>query len=620
MRNARRGWLRSRLGAGLLMLAAWAVLPAQAAAAATAVTLDPWQGAAQLKDPDGRMSLQQVLEADARGAFEPVQVREEAVNLGFTRAAYWLRLRLSQPAGPAVALLLEVASPQLSSVSVHVPEGRDGWQSIVTGADLPFATRAYAHRHFVFPLAPAPGVEQRLYVRVQSDIGLIVPLRLWTAPDFQRHERAEYQVQAVYLGAACAMLLYNLLLFVGLREGLFLRYVLYVLSAILLLAIKGGQAAEYLSPAGLHWSNDSYYAAASLAVAALAWFSRGMLGTAEVAPGADRLLRVLGWVHLLAIPVHLTTLPESAPWSMGVFVLSLVVLLGVGVWCALRRVRAAYFYLASFVALFVGSGLTLLRTLGWVGTNAFTTDGLLLGSSLEMLLLAFALADRYHRLRVEKLQVQRDLLASQQALVQTLLDSERTLTQRVQERTQELERLNRQLQGQVHVDGLTGIANRRHFDDTLHAEWGRMMRLGQPLALLMIDLDHFKAYNDQYGHVAGDEALRTVARVLAGTVQRAGDLVARYGGEEFAVIAPNAEAGSAIALAHKACRALHDLQLPHARSASGVLTLSCGVAVAVPQPGTRAEDLLAQADAALYRAKQDGRGQAVLSDAKPNSG
>ena len=600
---------------GLVALAsAW--LPASASAT-EALRLDPWQQAAQLVDAGGRMTLEQVLNADAGGDFVPVKARDQTTNLGFTRAAHWLRLSVPRSAGESTALVLEVANPRLSSVTLHVPDGRGGWLRITTGADHPFSTRAYAHRHFVFPLQPSPGSDQRLYLRVESDIGLILPLRLWTAADFQRHERAEYQVQAGYLGAAGALLLYNLLLFLQLRDGLLLRYVLYGLSAVLLLAIKGGQAAEFLSPGGLHWSNGSYYAAASLAVAALAWFSRGMLGTADVAPAADRALRALAVVHLLAIPVHLTALPEAAPWAMALFLASLIVMLFVGALCAVRRVRAALYYLISFAALFFGSGLALLRTLGWVGSNPFTTDGLLLGSVLEMLLLAFALADRYNRLRVEKMQVQRELLSSQQALVETLQNSERALTQRVHERTQDLERMNRALQAQVHVDGLTGIANRRHFDDTLQAEWGRLMRLSQPLAVLMIDLDHFKAYNDHYGHVAGDEALRAVAQVLAQTVRRSGDLVARYGGEEFAVVAPNTEAAPALALAIEACRAVHALQLPHVRSAAGVLTLSCGAAVDVPRPGARALDLLAKADAALYQAKQNGRGQAVLSGEPP---
>ena len=623
MASSLRDWLRAGLllGVGLLLtgLLAGVLMPQALAAAATDDNwLDARRQSGHLEDPGGQLKLEQVLEADANGAFAPVQVLDQALNLGFTRAAHWLRLTVRQPAGQTDPIVLEVANPRLSSVTLHVPDGRGGWQHTATGADLPFATRTYAHRHFVFVLRPPPGTAWRLYLRVQSDIGLILPLRLWTAPDFQRHERAEYQVQAGYLGAACALLLYNLLLFVGLREGLYLRYVLYVLSAILLLAIKGGHAAEYLSPGDLYWPNGSYYAAASMAVAALAWFSRGMLGTASVAPAADRTLRVLGIVHLLAMPVHLATSPGTAPFSVALFLASLLVMLGVGIWCAVLRVRSAYFYLASFAALFAGSGLVLLRTLGWVSSNPFTTDGMLLGSSAEMLLLAFALADRYHRLRGEKLQVQRELLASRQALVETLQNSERALTQRVQERTLDLEQLNQKLQAQVHVDGLTGIANRRHFDDTLQSEWGRMMRLGQPLALLMIDLDHFKAYNDHLGHVAGDEALRAVAQVLAGTVRRSGDLVARYGGEEFAVIAPNTEAASAMALARKACLALHDLQLPHALADPGVLTLSCGVAVTVPRPDAQAQDLLARADAALYRAKQQGRGQAVMAESLPD--
>ena len=159
-------------------------------------------------------------------------------------------------------------------------------------------------------------------------------------------------------------------------------------------------------------------------------------------------------------------------------------------------------------------------------------------------------------------------------------------------------------------DGLTGLANRRCFDDTLHAEWTRALRQMQPLSLLMVDVDNFKAYNDAHGHLGGDECLKRVARAVASEM-RANDLVARYGGEEFAVILPNQSLkGAAIVAERIRCR-VEQLQLP-CRFAAGHVTVSIGAATAIAGPDNHASQLVAIADAALYRAKHLGRNRISL--------
>jgi diguanylate cyclase (GGDEF)-like protein len=160
-------------------------------------------------------------------------------------------------------------------------------------------------------------------------------------------------------------------------------------------------------------------------------------------------------------------------------------------------------------------------------------------------------------------------------------------------------------------DGLTGLANRRCFDDTLHAEWSRAMRQQQPLSLLMVDVDNFKAYNDAYGHIGGDDCLKRIAIALAGEM-RANDLVARYGGEEFAVILPNQSLkGAAIVAERIRCR-VEQLKVPSGISSSQNVTVSIGAATALPSYDADAGHLVAIADTALYRAKHMGRNRISL--------
>ncbi|WAR44173.1 diguanylate cyclase domain-containing protein [Methylomonas rapida] len=160
------------------------------------------------------------------------------------------------------------------------------------------------------------------------------------------------------------------------------------------------------------------------------------------------------------------------------------------------------------------------------------------------------------------------------------------------------------------IDGLTGLANRRRFDETLQLEWRRCRRNDSPLALLMIDIDHFKLYNDRYGHQAGDSCLQAVAATLKAAFGRAQDLVARYGGEEFVCLLPECDHAAAKPKADALVQAVAALGLPHESSpTAATLTISLGIAVIIPNVSRSPEDLVMAADAALYQAKQQGRNQ-----------
>ncbi|MGI4941378.1 MAG: diguanylate cyclase [Janthinobacterium lividum] len=182
-----------------------------------------------------------------------------------------------------------------------------------------------------------------------------------------------------------------------------------------------------------------------------------------------------------------------------------------------------------------------------------------------------------------------------------------SLERRVAERTEALAVANQRLEQLSTSDGLTGLANRRHFDVVLHREWLRAFRAKASLGLVLIDIDHFKAYNDHYGHVGGDRCLRAVALALQGSVRQDIDLAARYGGEEFALIMPGADLTLATTLATRVHAAVLSMLEPHAGSSFASVTVSVGVAATVPVNDSGHERLIETADAALYRAKRQGR-------------
>lgn len=169
------------------------------------------------------------------------------------------------------------------------------------------------------------------------------------------------------------------------------------------------------------------------------------------------------------------------------------------------------------------------------------------------------------------------------------------------------------LAAQSVTDELTGIANRRRFDEALAEEWRRANRNGSYLALAMLDVDWFKKYNDRYGHQAGDECLRRVAGTLLEKANRAGDLVARYGGEEFVMIITTSDPDGALAYAQMVAQAIATLNIPHQTSDFGMVTVSIGIAGSTPSENENAFSLLKRADEALYRAKEGGRNKVVMA-------
>jgi diguanylate cyclase (GGDEF)-like protein len=199
----------------------------------------------------------------------------------------------------------------------------------------------------------------------------------------------------------------------------------------------------------------------------------------------------------------------------------------------------------------------------------------------------------------------------------TIYRNERTLAKEIAAKEQiqaELETANKKLEKLVHLDALTEVANRRHFDEHLFKEWYRLKREKLPLSLIMADVDYFKSYNDHYGHLVGDDCLKSIAQTIKPLAKRPADLVARYGGEEFGIILPNTPLKGAMDVGEKIHREIIQLAIVHEKSqVSQYVTLSLGVATMIPTHESSYKDLINMADQALFQAKKQGRNRLVRS-------
>lgn len=561
-----------------------------------------------LEDREARLSWGDVASGAHDADFRGVENSSaDVVNLGYSASVFWLRIPLHNNTDTPQEKLLELGYNRLSTVDFYADDGKGGWTVIHTGNLRPFDTRVLTNRHFVWPLElPAQGV-RTVYIRLESTSPIFIPLRLWSPSAFHVHERTAYAHQAMYYGMALAMVAFNLLLFIALRDKAYIYYVGFVASMALSIAVRTGLAKEFLPLDASWWWEASSFLSNTLACATFLAFMRQMLQSRTQLPGVDRWIQRVLAVHLLLPLLYVPYYRVFAIPMIWVYIATLVFILGSGIYGAWRRLRAAYFFVAAFALLFVTALMNSLTSLGYLPANIITNNLLQFGSACEMVLLAFALADRINSLRQEKMLAQGQMLAAQNELVLALQDSERALEARVQERTNELQVLNQKLEALSTTDGLTGIANRRSFDDTLQLEWRRALRAGSAISVGLIDIDWFKQYNDQYGHQKGDECLRLVAHAIEETLGRSHDFVARYGGEEFVFIAQVGAIDEARAVGEKICQAVRVLQIPHRASDFGRVTVSVGVAIVIPAEESTAEALVQAADHALYVSKANGR-------------
>lgn len=355
---------------------------------------------AVLEDPDRSLTLADVQKPGIASRFVGGQEPAEALSYGFTRSAYWLRLTLRNPSSQPIERMLEVGYPILSYIQFHRPGPEGTFQSIATGVATPFSTRPYPSRFFVFPLTLPAHAEQTVYLRIESASSMLIPVRLWEPQAFYAHERNDYAAQAWYFGMAAAMILFNLLLYIALRDSLYLLYVVFAISTMLLVSVVNGFGKEFVWPAATLWSNIAAGCSYAVLVAALLLFMRRMLNTREIVPRTDRLLKVLCGILLLLPVGYIVSAHAFAVLSTVILSATGMVILSVGIYCAIfRQQRIAVFFVAAFSMYILGAFMPVLKTVKLLPASILTTNGLQFGSIMEMLLLAFALAYRFNMIR-----------------------------------------------------------------------------------------------------------------------------------------------------------------------------------------------------------------------------
>jgi len=391
-----------------------------------------------LEDRQGQLTFDEVSRPESQARFQPLPVAGPGPNFGLTRSAYWLRVTLEVPPGVPRDWLLELAYPPLDRIEVYSPDAGFGHERQVGGDQLPFVTRPVAHRNHVFPVHLPPG-RQTLYLRLQSGGTVSAPVTLWRPAALWAHDQASYGLLSLYFGLLLGLLLYNLLLYVSVRERAFITYVGFAAAMGFGQAALSGLGAQYLWPQATWWNSVSVPVGLCGAAIFGVFFVRSFLSSASRLPQLDRLLLAMmaGW--LLALLAGLVL-----PYAISVYMVttlapvSVVVMAIVGVITIRREFAGARYFFSAWALLLLGVLTLTLHNTGVLPSNAFTSNGLLIGSALEMVLLSFALGDRMNVARRFKEQAQARI-AAEHAMVEALSQSQTRLKQVLDERERILE-------------------------------------------------------------------------------------------------------------------------------------------------------------------------------------
>ncbi|MCP5018157.1 MAG: diguanylate cyclase [Ketobacter sp.] len=595
-------------------------------------------------DSTHALSFEDVSHLSSADSWRTAPRTRENLNFGYTDDVYWFRFNIENSTNKRQLTNIELGYTVLDFVDVYIVQPNKETRLIELGDKHPFPERLVDHRNFIIPMDLAAEASATVYMRIQTTSSMQVPMFLWRDHSLLKITQSQMLGLGIYFGTMGVMVLYNLFVFFSVRESNYLYYVLYVASIAMFFSSLSGISFQYLWPNNIWWNDQSIVFFLSCVVLFAALFTIRFLRIAETFPRLKYVGTLVVVISAAIVACSLlfeyrTMIAVVISWA----VVGITIAIVIGMYRWMLGDSSAKYYCISWFTFLIGGVILALNKFDVIPRNFLTENATQFGSALEVILLSFALADRLniekrrrfeaqlHALenervarlaQAEALQQEKNARqAQEQALIHereareaqaSALAVQRqateTLEYKVKERTHELEIANQRLEELTYTDGLTGIRNRRYLNRALEREFSRARREKAPLTAILIDIDHFKQFNDTHGHLVGDDCLREVAMAINECALRDNDVVARYGGEEFCVLLPNTDQAGAMRVAEEICDAVRAVQF----KASGqkiTVTASLGVSACIPERHHDVDKFIAAADTALYESKANGRNQ-----------
>lgn len=552
-------------------------------------------GAEFLVDETHSLDLQQARQDSRWQASE-----QNVINFGFTESSYWVRFSIENQIQERQSLVLDFPYPYVDVVEIYLLHPDQPPKRIELGDTVSASQRPILHSHSLvtFELLERQHIE--VYIRARSSATLQMPMQLWQQKTFIEADHTRSLLYGLLYGLLLSIALYHILIFLAVKEPAFLNYAMLNICILLAYTCQHGIAPVFfwVDKVGL----TDYLLLLSLSGTTLfsSLFVSQVLALSKERKALAAMIKLIVMIAI-ASAVSSFILPYSLMirWQLLFSVVSIVVIAVVLILRLLDGYPPAKFVAIAVVFAGVGHFILLLEKAGALPSSFVVSNASYIGTLIMVMLYSFALSYRMNMDRAAREHVQKELIKTQNKVNEDL-------DRLVRERTEALERANQRLLEMSITDGLTGLKNRRHFDVLFETELKRAYREKSHIGLLLLDIDHFKKLNDNFGHQFGDLCLKTGASLIKENVRRPGDVVARYGGEEFVILLPNTDKQGSKSIARQILSTFNQTKIESDRQ-SVTITVSVGVVALVPSNDDTPDSVLKRADELLYRAKENGR-------------
>ncbi|WP_332454945.1 sensor domain-containing diguanylate cyclase [Oleiphilus messinensis] len=571
------------------------------------------------EDTTSHLGLNEIKSLHAIGQFSPL--RDGQATFQHTDSTYWLTFSAINQDPHNAEWYLLVDYPLLDDITLFLESSNGGkalgsspaetTEGMTVGDTHPFANRAIDYRHFIFPIHFARNEIKHFYLKIKSSGSINANISLHNAGDLIAKTNHLSLTQGGFYGILLAMIFYNALIFVSIKNKSFFLNAYYLTALLLFMIAMSGLSFQYFWPNAPHLSNLSIPVFIANLGLAIALFSRSFLLQNTRSIRLHRTFNTLITVSIIALVIAFTVPYANAVKINSAITISIILCVYITGFTQLQTGdNVVRYFLTAWTLFFFSALLFALASFGFIADYYANEFIMQIGIVTQILFLNFALAQQM-KFYTEK------LLTMEQGASQQLRDQVAAKTEQLTIAMQDLSRLNKRLEKLSSHDELTQIANRRSFNNTLEEEVRSARREKEPLSLLFMDVDHFKSFNDRYGHQVGDEALKFIAQQTRLKLHRPKDFLARYGGEEFAIILPNTTPIGAQAIAQSIVDQVQSTPF-QANGVEDTLTVSIGVFTLKHNQMQKmeiealADKVVQNADQALYRAKENGRNQVCV--------
>jgi len=569
-----------------------------------------------LIDPSHTLTIKDILNSPDL----PWAINHQKIpSYGFSPDTYWFRFVIAESDRE---WLLALNYALIDHITMYRIKAQNTIaETVKTGDKLLFSQRPIKHRSFLFPIS-ASDQPQEIILKIRSSSAIQLPLSLWPEQAFFEQDQYIFVEHGLYYGIVLVMALYNFFLFLRLRDSAYAFYVLYVMTFAVAQLSLTGFAYQFIWPESPEWNERSLAVITPLIVVCSMVFASDFLKLKMYNYRLYVFLYFQAAIGLLLSALS-TYFPYALmiPYGAALAIISCLSILLVSYYITFRSAyKYAIYFSAAWSAFLVGTVVLAMNKFGIMPRTWATESAAQVGSAIEIILLSFALAERLHDATTRRFIAEAETLRMSEVLISTQQQQNEALEIEVEQRTQALSLaldkvnlLNEELSDLSTMDQVTGVRNRRYFDEMLDREFRRGKRNQSTLSLIMIDLDHFKSINDTYGHLTGDVCLKTVSLEIYNLVKRPPDIVCRYGGEELAVVLAETSFEGAMMLAERIRAHIEGLEID-AENNLIKLTASLGVSSITLTNELKdcqfaCQDIISLADNALYKAKQKGRNQ-----------